>query len=135
MLWGDDCDNRDYARKFLFENLVFAPSIQPVENNVVLTSVDEVFDFVDNAFDDKIFALALADLLSKYLLTLPSDFTEKGGSTREAKRVCHACEVRSECLKYALDNGEQFGIWGGLSRLERARLKRRAQVLPLYRSN
>ena len=29
-------------------------------------------------------------------------FPEKGGSTREAKKVCVGCEVRSECLEYAL---------------------------------
>lgn len=62
-------------------------------------------------------------------------FPEKGGSAREAKRVCQACEVRSECLKHALENSEQFGIWGGLTGPERARLKRRAQGLPLYHSN
>ncbi|MSX47926.1 MAG: WhiB family transcriptional regulator, partial [Actinobacteria bacterium] len=27
-------------------------------------------------------------------------FPEKGGSTREAKRVCMSCDVRSECLEY-----------------------------------
>lgn len=43
-----------------------------------------------------------------------SFFPEKGGSTREAKKVCLACEVRSECLEYALSNDERFGIWGGL---------------------
>jgi WhiB family transcriptional regulator, redox-sensing transcriptional regulator len=26
-------------------------------------------------------------------------FPEKGGSTREAKRVCLSCEVRAECLE------------------------------------
>jgi WhiB family transcriptional regulator, redox-sensing transcriptional regulator len=51
-------------------------------------------------------------------------FPEKGGSTREAKRICTGCEVRSECLDYALDNDERFGIWGGLSERERRRLKR-----------
>ena len=30
-------------------------------------------------------------------------FPEKGGSTREAKRVCRSCEVRAECLEYALE--------------------------------
>ncbi|WP_448073173.1 WhiB family transcriptional regulator [Georgenia yuyongxinii] len=53
-------------------------------------------------------------------------FPEKGGSTREAKRVCTSCEVRAECLDYALANDERFGIWGGLSERERRKLKRRA---------
>jgi len=53
-------------------------------------------------------------------------FPEKGGSTREAKRVCASCEVREECLEYALANDERFGIWGGLSERERRKLKRRA---------
>ncbi len=51
-------------------------------------------------------------------------FPEKGGSTREAKKVCLSCEVRSECLDYALKNDERFGIWGGLSERERRRIRR-----------
>lgn len=51
-------------------------------------------------------------------------FPEKGGSTREAKRICAQCEVRVECLEYALANDERFGIWGGLSERERRREKR-----------
>lgn len=53
-------------------------------------------------------------------------FPEKGGSTREAKRICMQCEVRIECLEYALENDERFGIWGGLSERERRKLKRLA---------
>jgi len=53
-------------------------------------------------------------------------FPEKGGSTRDAKRICTSCDVRSECLEYALQNDERFGIWGGLSERERRKLKRRA---------
>lgn len=52
-------------------------------------------------------------------------FPEKGGSTREAKKVCTGCEVRAECLEYALEHDERFGIWGGLSERERRKLKRR----------
>jgi WhiB family redox-sensing transcriptional regulator len=52
-------------------------------------------------------------------------FPEKGGSTREAKKVCTGCEVRGECLDYALAHDERFGIWGGLSERERRKLKRR----------
>lgn len=51
-------------------------------------------------------------------------FPEKGGSTREAKRICMGCEVRDACLEYALAHDERFGIWGGLSERERRRLKR-----------
>lgn len=51
-------------------------------------------------------------------------FPEKGGSTREAKSVCSRCEVRAQCLEYALKNDERFGIWGGLSERERRRIKR-----------
>jgi len=53
-------------------------------------------------------------------------FPEKGGSTREAKRICNDCPVKPECLDYALENDERFGIWGGLSERERRRLKRMA---------
>jgi WhiB family redox-sensing transcriptional regulator len=55
-----------------------------------------------------------------------SFFPEKGGSTRDAKRICTTCDVRDECLEYALQNDERFGIWGGLSERERRKLKRRA---------
>ena len=53
-------------------------------------------------------------------------FPEKGGSTRDAKRVCQSCEVRVECLEYAMEQDERFGIWGGLSERERRRLKKQA---------
>nr|MDQ3611070.1 WhiB family transcriptional regulator [Actinomycetota bacterium] len=49
---------------------------------------------------------------------------EKGGSTREAKRICVGCDVKGDCLEYALGQDERFGIWGGLSERERRRLKR-----------
>ena len=55
-----------------------------------------------------------------------SFFPEQGGSTRDAKKICTSCEVRSECLEYALSNDERFGIWGGLSERERRKLRRRA---------
>lgn len=53
-------------------------------------------------------------------------FPEKGGSTRDAKRICTTCDVKAQCLEYALQNDERFGIWGGLSERERRKLKRRA---------
>ena len=53
-------------------------------------------------------------------------FPEKGGSTRDAKKICASCDVRAQCLEYALANDERFGIWGGLSERERRKLRRRA---------
>lgn len=53
-------------------------------------------------------------------------FPEKGGSTRDAKKICATCEVRAQCLEYALHNDERFGIWGGLSERERRKLRKHA---------
>lgn len=50
----------------------------------------------------------------------------EGRVDREAKKICESCEVRSECLQYALENDERFGIWGGLSERERRRLRNEA---------
>lgn len=51
-------------------------------------------------------------------------FPEKGGSTKEAKRVCGRCVVRADCLEYAIDTGQRFGIWGSMSERDRRRLQR-----------
>jgi WhiB family redox-sensing transcriptional regulator len=47
-------------------------------------------------------------------------------STRAARRTCRACEVRAECLAWALERDERFGIWGGLTPKERRKLKKEA---------
>lgn len=46
-------------------------------------------------------------------------FPEKGQSTKAAKQVCMACDVRGVCLEDALARGERFGIAGGKSERER----------------
>jgi WhiB family transcriptional regulator, redox-sensing transcriptional regulator len=51
-------------------------------------------------------------------------FPERGGSSKAARAVCSDCEVKPQCLEYALNNKEQFGIWGGTSERERRRLRR-----------
>ena len=43
----------------------------------------------------------------------------------EAKAVCRRCEVQEICLKWALESGQDAGVWGGLSEDERRALKRR----------
>ena len=78
-------------------------------------SLDELFGAVEQEWQDQ--ALCAQTDPEAF-------FPEKGGSTREAKRICQACAVRDECLEYALEHDERFGIWGGLSDRERRRLKR-----------
>lgn len=51
-------------------------------------------------------------------------FPEKGDSNRDAKRICARCEVIDACLKWALDKDERYGVWGGLSEMERRKLRK-----------
>jgi WhiB family transcriptional regulator, redox-sensing transcriptional regulator len=43
----------------------------------------------------------------------------------KAKRVCQDCPVRVQCLEYALQSGQSFGVWGGATEEERRLLRRR----------
>lgn len=54
-------------------------------------------------------------------------FFPDGGDTRRAKAFCSGCPVWGECLRYGLE--EDHGVWGGLNRAERARLRRLRQRL------
>lgn len=84
--------------------------------------MDEIWDIINE--DDGAFAWQNEALCAQ---TDPEAFfPEKGGSTREAKKVCQECTVRTECLEYALAHDERFGIWGGLSERERRKLKKTA---------
>lgn len=53
-------------------------------------------------------------------------FPEPGGRIDQQLALCADCPVRQQCLEYALENNEQWGIWGGLSASQRRRLKRNA---------
>lgn len=44
---------------------------------------------------------------------------ERRGREESAKRICLTCEVRQQCLEYALATKEPYGIWGGLTEIER----------------
>jgi WhiB family transcriptional regulator, redox-sensing transcriptional regulator len=47
------------------------------------------------------------------------------GQVARAKLVCTRCPVRPECLEYALNSGQDFGVWGGASESERRAMRRR----------
>lgn len=55
-------------------------------------------------------------------------FPERGASTRKAKAICGECQVKAQCLDFAIDVGEKFGIWGGMSERERRRVRRDRQI-------
>jgi len=44
----------------------------------------------------------------------------------EAKKICERCPVKELCLAWALESGQDAGVWGGLSEDERRAMKRRA---------
>lgn len=56
-------------------------------------------------------------------------FPEEGQSPKPAKSICAGCPVLTACLEYALylDDafGEQYGVWGGMTRVERRELRLR----------
>jgi WhiB family transcriptional regulator, redox-sensing transcriptional regulator len=53
---------------------------------------------------------------------------EKFGDTSEyydeARSICDMCPVKAQCLKHAMENKERFGMWGGLTPIERRRIER-----------
>lgn len=51
-------------------------------------------------------------------------FPRRGDDVHQATAVCQSCAVKAECLDYAMDNGERFGIWGGLTGKQRRVLRR-----------
>lgn len=97
------------------------PEGESVSDRPVLSLITGGFDAMFEAVEDQWQDRALCAQTDPEAF-----FPEKGGSTREAKRICLGCEVRSECLEYALQHDERFGIWGGLSERERRKLKKRA---------
>lgn len=56
--------------------------------------------------------------------TDPEAFFRKKAVPPGMRRVCAQCEVREQCLKWAIDHDERFGIWGGMSERERRRYKK-----------
>lgn len=56
--------------------------------------------------------------------TDPDIFTPPaGGSTRPAKKICGNCEVRLQCLEWAMSTPGSRGILGGLTEAERRKLR------------
>lgn len=70
-------------------------------------------------------------------LHLPVDlfFPEKGDcntvdTARQAKQVCAQCPVRVQCLEYALEHEQSYGVFGGMTVRERAKERKKREALP-----
>ncbi len=51
-------------------------------------------------------------------------FSDRGGSNKDAKKVCGRCAVTAFCLEYALETNQRGGVWGGLSDRQRLKLEK-----------
>ncbi|MBV9384132.1 MAG: WhiB family transcriptional regulator [Streptosporangiaceae bacterium] len=46
----------------------------------------------------------------------------------KARTICSRCEVRRQCLEFAMETGDMHGIWGGTTPEERRRARRRKRA-------
>jgi len=52
-------------------------------------------------------------------------FPDTGVNHARLKKLCAACPVRQQCLQYAVENGMDDGLWGGLSPRQRRPLRKK----------
>lgn len=55
-------------------------------------------------------------------------FPPEGVNIREARAVCARCPVQEECLEYAIKHNIEFGVWGGMSVIQREQLARKRRL-------
>lgn len=66
---------------------------------------------------------ACADLDSSVFFSPESERGRKRTEREQrAKEICSSCPVLERCRQHALDAREPYGVWGGMSAGERARL-------------
>lgn len=54
--------------------------------------------------------------------TDPEAMFVTGAEQHKAAKVCEPCPVRAACLAHALDNREDYGVWGGQTERQRRQL-------------
>ena len=55
-------------------------------------------------------------------------FPGKSHNGNAAKKICGMCDVRIECLQFAIETDQRGGIWGGMTEHTRAILKRKGNA-------
>lgn len=57
----------------------------------------------------------------------PDNYKKQRAQVKAAIAVCKACPLAAKCLTYAIENGEEYGIWGGTTEWQRHELIRVAK--------
>jgi WhiB family transcriptional regulator, redox-sensing transcriptional regulator len=60
-------------------------------------------------------------------------FFEDGDPDDVRGKVCARCPIKQACLDYAIDNEEQYGIWGGMTPRQRLKIIRQRYGMRLWR--
>lgn len=81
-----------------FSPLASVETVRPWEDRAACRDHDATLFFGPNRFEPK---------------------HERLAREAAAKDVCSTCTVTKDCLAYADEAGEQFGVWGGLSESDR----------------
>lgn len=55
--------------------------------------------------------------------------------SKKLRDMCANCQVRVECLHYAIKNNEQYGIWGGLGHRKRLEYAKENGIAPINNGN
>lgn len=55
-------------------------------------------------------------------------FPQTWGESRDARKTCERCDIRIECLEFALNDSSLLGIWGGVTERERTRMRSRKRA-------
>lgn len=50
-------------------------------------------------------------------------YPDTGHSSRDGRAVCARCPVEAECLAYAIEHHERYGVWGGMSERQRRHMR------------
>jgi len=57
-------------------------------------------------------------------LWFPAGDKETGTQYIEARAICNTCDVKADCLQWALDNDIRYGLWGGQSAYQRDQIRK-----------
>jgi len=53
-------------------------------------------------------------------------FPGQDGNADPALEVCDSCSVKDDCLEYAMETRQRYGVWGGTTERQRRRILRRS---------